>query len=113
MNIMRVHQIEISSRCNLACRYCPHPKLGRAKADMRWEVFAAAIAWARELGGPELSFTGMGEALLHPEYAGFLRYARGRLPGVRQGYKDAKSDLRDVAAEAAWKECQGEDYGSY
>jgi hypothetical protein len=33
--------------------------------------------------------------------------------GVRAGYKEAERDSRDVAAEAGWKERQGEEYGSY
>jgi hypothetical protein len=77
-----VHQIEISSRCNLACGYCPHPGLQREKGDMDWEMFNAAIEWAAELGGPELSLTGMGEALLHPLFVPMLRRARERLPGA-------------------------------
>lgn len=82
MNITRVHQIELSSRCNLACKYCPHPKLGRAKADMGDATFERAIAWAKELDGPELSFTGMGEALLHPRFEQMLFYARAHLPNI-------------------------------
>lgn len=82
MNITRVHQIEISSRCNLRCQYCPHPGLQRPKADMDIPTFVRAIEWAQELGGPELSFTGMGEALLHPRFEELLMYARERLPGV-------------------------------
>jgi hypothetical protein len=80
MNITRVHQIEISSRCNLACGYCPHPGLRREKADMSWETFNAALDWAADLGGPELSLTGMGEAMLHPLFVPMLRRARERLP---------------------------------
>ena len=82
MNITRVHQIEISSRCNLACSYCPHARLQREKGDMEWETFEAAIEWARKLGGPELSFTGMGEAMLHPDVDWMLEHARLRLPNV-------------------------------
>jgi hypothetical protein len=33
--------------------------------------------------------------------------------GVREGQKEAERDARDVAAEAGWKERQGEEYGSY
>lgn len=43
-----------------------------------WERTVAAL----KLGGPELSFTGMGEALLHPDFNEMLRYARYELPGV-------------------------------
>lgn len=82
MMLNSIHQIELSSRCNLACKYCPHPGLQREKADMPWEVFDKAIGWAAKLGGKELSFTGMGEALLHPEAEGMLMCARLKLPGV-------------------------------
>jgi hypothetical protein len=50
---------------------------------MNAETFMNAIAWARELDGPELSFTGMGEALLHPNVDWMLRYARDHLPAMR------------------------------
>lgn len=80
VRITTVHQIEVSSRCNLRCRYCPHPGLQREKADMAWATFVQAIDWANELGGPELSFTGMGEALLHPNIEEMLRRARAWLP---------------------------------
>jgi len=46
---------------------------------MSWETFEAAIRWARDLGGPELSFTGMGEAVLHPDFAEMLRAARSEM----------------------------------
>lgn len=46
MNITRVHQIEISSRCNLACKYCPHPlfvpmlRQARNKLPNAWLLLA-------------------------------------------------------------------------
>lgn len=83
MNITRVHQIELSSVCNLKCQYCPHPKMERAKSHMTAKVFEKAIDWAAELKGPELSFTGMGEALLHPAFPMMIRIARLRLPHMR------------------------------
>lgn len=81
--IRSVHQIELSSRCNLRCKYCPHPKLQREKTDMDWKTFEAAIVWTKSLGGEELSFTGMGEAVMHPEFPAMLRYARRELPGKK------------------------------
>ena len=38
-----IHQIEITSRCNLRCLYCPHSKMKRAKEDMTGEIFRAAM----------------------------------------------------------------------
>jgi len=29
----QIHQIEITSRCNLRCKYCVHPHMERAKVD--------------------------------------------------------------------------------
>ena len=81
MKITRVHQIEITSRCNLRCKYCPHPRLERPKADMAGDVFYAALVWASNREDPaELSLTGMGEAVLHPRFPAYLRLARKILP---------------------------------
>jgi Radical SAM superfamily len=80
--ISTIHQVELSSRCNLACSYCPHPGLRREKADMTMETFEHVIYWAQVLGGPELSFTGMGEAMLNPLFCDMLRQARIELPNV-------------------------------
>lgn len=111
--ITTVHQIEVSSRCNLACKYCPHPKLRRVKEDMRWPVFERSLEWAASLGGPELSFTGMGEALLHPDICDMLFYARRLLPGTwfllaTNGVSLVK-DNADVATDrilAVLRECE-------
>lgn len=50
--------------------------------DMDWATFQRAVAWAEYLNrdGAELSLTGIGEALLHPEFVKMLAYARARLP---------------------------------
>lgn len=45
--ITALHQVEITSRCNLKCRYCAHPKMPRAKADMSEETFEATLKWAK------------------------------------------------------------------
>jgi len=85
--LTRIHQIEISSLCNLACKYCPHPKLQRDKADMAIETFERCLEWAQnyaEMGTqPELSLTGLGEALLHPLVLDICKLARSALPTAR------------------------------
>jgi len=43
--IESLHQIELSSRCNLRCVYCPSPKLQRPKVDMSEEHFLRALEW--------------------------------------------------------------------
>lgn len=82
--LTRIHQIEVSSRCNLRCKYCPHPKLERDKIDMGLHDFIRALEWVihfRDHGTNqiELSLTGMGEALLHPKIKEFCRLARKAL----------------------------------
>ncbi len=94
--ITSIHQIEISSRCNLRCVYCPSRDLdkpvedggsGRAKEDISMANFHRALEWAvhfehRGTQG-ELALTGLGEALLHPEFVEFVRLAREALPDNR------------------------------
>jgi uncharacterized radical SAM superfamily Fe-S cluster-containing enzyme len=78
--IRHIHQIELTSRCNLACRYCPSPKLPRPKVDMDEETFKAALYWARffvERNGPhEINLAGIGESTLHPRLVEFVALAR-------------------------------------
>jgi len=82
-----VHQIELTSRCNLRCPYCVHPKMPRAKADMEWETFTKAIGWAAEFQRRgtqgELNLAGIGESTMHPRFLDMLTYARATL-GRRQ-----------------------------
>jgi Radical SAM superfamily len=91
--ITSIHQVEISTRCNLRCTYCPSRHLdkpidkggsGRAKIDISMAHYKRALDWARyfEDRGTqgELALTGIGEALLHPDFVEFLRLAREALP---------------------------------
>jgi organic radical activating enzyme len=94
--IESIHQIEISSRCNLRCVYCPSKDLdkpvadggsGRAKEDISMENFERALEWAQHFHHcgtqGELALTGLGEALLHPDFVDFVRLARKALPSNR------------------------------
>lgn len=91
--IASIHQVEISSRCNLKCVYCPSRHLdkpldvggsGREKIDITAEHFARALEWAVQFEAEgtqgELALTGVGEALLHPQFVEFVRLAREALP---------------------------------
>lgn len=91
--ITSIHQIEVTSRCNLRCVYCPSPKLdtpieqgghGRAKQDMTLDTYRRALEWAAHFDGEgtqgELSLTGIGEGTLHPEFVQLVRLAREALP---------------------------------
>jgi hypothetical protein len=70
--IREIHEIELSSRCSLACRYCPHPKLERPKEDMAWETFERTLVhvayYVQKGTQTEVSLTGIGEAILHPRF---------------------------------------------
>jgi organic radical activating enzyme len=99
--VTSVHQIELSSRCNLRCTYCPSKDLakpldlpmadgggfGREKTDITEAHFARAIAHAQyhEQQGTqgELALTGIGEALLHPSFPDLADLARFALPDNR------------------------------
>lgn len=79
--IRDIHQIEVTTRCNLKCKYCPHfPNLPRAKEDMSWDTFEAALSlvsfYCRQGTQTELSLTGIGESLLHPEFLPMVQRAR-------------------------------------
>jgi hypothetical protein len=78
--LVALHQIEVTSRCNLACSYCPNPKLGRPKVDMTRAHFERALEWVRYYVGRrrqvELNLTGIGESTLHPDFPLFVRLAR-------------------------------------
>lgn len=67
-----VHEIELSSRCNLACIYCPHPQLQRSKEDITWDTYQQALDHVRYFvqqgTQTEVSLTGIGEAILHPDF---------------------------------------------
>ena len=81
-----VHQIELTTRCNLRCQYCPHPHLPRPKVDMEWETFQDALKLVAHFVAQgtqtELSLTGIGESLLHPRFVEMVAAARSVLgPG--------------------------------
>lgn len=76
-----VHQLELSTRCNLKCHYCPHyPELPRPKEDMSDDTFEAALDlvrhFVRQGTQTELSLTGIGEAMLHPNFLNYVERSR-------------------------------------
>lgn len=81
-----IHQIEITSHCNLRCRYCPSPHLARPKLHMDEVTYRKALMWARSFHRrapvAELNLAGIGESTMHPEFVRFVHLAREALPGV-------------------------------
>lgn len=86
--IRAIHQIELTSRCNLRCSYCTHKDLGRLKADMTRATFHRAMRHVdyhvnTKLDQNELNLCGIGESTLHPDLAYFVAEARDTVgPGV-------------------------------
>lgn len=88
--VTTIHQIEVTTRCNLRCKYCPSPNLpkirGQAPMDMSIATFERALEWCKHFDNagtmPELSLTGIGETLLHPEWPKLMRLARNALPDM-------------------------------
>ncbi len=79
-SITQIHQIEVTTKCNLHCRYCPHGKMTRKKEHMSMETYESAIKWVEYFDSQgtqtEVSLTGIGEPLMHPrflEMVGMLR----------------------------------------
>lgn len=81
MNIQSIHQIEITSRCNLRCKYCVHPTMDRPKQDMdddTWKQSLDLVKYfiAKGTQGHELNLCGIGESTLHPKFGEWAIEAR-------------------------------------
>lgn len=80
--VVGIHQIEMTSRCNLRCRYCVHPTMPRAKEDMDDATYRLALKQTALLISkqgrkqPELNLAGIGESTLHPEFVRNVHLAR-------------------------------------
>ena len=86
--LREIRNIEVSSRCNLACRYCIHPTMPRPKVDIADDVWAAALDHvryyvARGTQG-ELNLNLTGESTLHPRFAELCLEARAVLGPQRE-----------------------------
>lgn len=78
--LREIHELELSSLCNLACVYCPHPVLQREKGNIGWDTFERAMLhveyYVKQKTQGELSLTGIGEAILHPRFGEALLRCR-------------------------------------
>ncbi|QGP93916.1 Coenzyme PQQ synthesis protein E [Neomoorella glycerini] len=80
-----VLQLEVTSRCQLECSFCPHTLLqdGWYDTDIRWDVFERYIVpYLRQVG--LIYFQGWGEPLLHPRLFDMLQLAKEQ--GCRVGF---------------------------
>lgn len=78
-------QIEVTNRCNLDCDMCPRLTLLQVpEVDMTRATFEAVLV---RLDAPEqITLTGWGEPLMHPELLGFLDLATARFPRADVGF---------------------------
>jgi len=80
VNIQALHQIEITSRCNLRCRYCTHPKMTRSKMDMDRNVYTKSLEWVARFVHQgtqrEVNLAGIGESTMHPDFIEYVGMAR-------------------------------------
>lgn len=94
--IREIHLIELTTRCNLRCKYCPSPKLdvpreagghGRPKVDMEWAVFEQTLRFIEKLLAAgtqgEVALTGIGEPTLHPRLVDAVAALRALLGPAR------------------------------
>lgn len=81
--ITSIHQVELTSRCNLACVYCVHPTMTRVKIDMSHVTYLACLKWAKffvDRGTqPEFNVCGIGESTMHPRFVEYVALARETL----------------------------------
>jgi hypothetical protein len=80
--------IETTSRCNLACRMCPHCDMRRLAQDMDPILFRSLIDQiAPHDAEAQVRFIALhwfGEPLLHPQFIKMVNYAGERLPNLRR-----------------------------
>lgn len=113
-SVTGIHQIEITSRCNLRCVYCPSPSIvagkypNRPAVDMTRENFERTLLWVdfylRQGTQGELNLAGIGESTLHPELLDFVRLARvvmgngGRIVFATNGLICDETMVKELAA---------------
>lgn len=105
--ITSIHQLEVTSKCNLRCVYCPSKELPKLRAQpptmMSMDVVRRSLEWvvhfekAHTQG--ELALTGIGEPLLHPEFVEILAMAREALPRNRITFSTNGILLDDAMCE--------------
>lgn len=68
-----VRAVELTSKCNLRCQYCPigAKTMLRPMMDMTEDTFTSVLAWVRHFVKQgtqgELNLAGIGESTLHPQ----------------------------------------------
>jgi MoaA/NifB/PqqE/SkfB family radical SAM enzyme/alpha-beta hydrolase superfamily lysophospholipase len=69
-----IANIEITTYCNFKCRFCARTRLGRSNRHMPFDTFRNILALLPNIY--RITLVGLGEPLLHPQLADFVRYAK-------------------------------------
>jgi len=69
-------EIELTSHCNVACGFCPHPKMERTKGIMSIELIKKIIDDCSTNGINDILFCGFGEPLLDKRLPEIILYAK-------------------------------------
>ena len=81
--------LELTSICNLRCRYCPwhgidNPIYKMKKGHMSWDVCKAVANQAKEIPSIDrLSLTGKGELFMHPEWFEMVSHVLKNVSSVK------------------------------
>ena len=70
-------EFELTNHCDTRCLHCPHETMSRPKGRLDWETYVTVTKKIRDhFPGQRfsLSFSGMGEPLLHPLIFRFIRH---------------------------------------
>lgn len=78
--ITSLHDIELTSRCNLRCHYCPQPTMARAKVDMTDEIFERCLYWLKEFRQQYVHLHNFGEPTLDPKLVERVEAVRQIVP---------------------------------
>lgn len=84
--------VELTNRCNLACRHC-FPGRHGGRDDLKEQVFEQILSQARGEGFQRISFTG-GEPTLHPRFIDFA--VRAAQAGYSFGFVTNGRNFADV-----------------
>ncbi|OGX48855.1 MAG: hypothetical protein A3G88_07010 [Omnitrophica WOR_2 bacterium RIFCSPLOWO2_12_FULL_63_16] len=71
--------MEVTSRCNLACTFCSQPSLTNEQlGDMPWELYTRIIAEGEHYQVPAANLNGLGEPMLLRRLPEMIAYAKQR-----------------------------------
>jgi hypothetical protein len=72
----RSAKIELTSRCNYGCAFCPATLRDSPRHDMSWRLYTRIARELREAGVEQLGLFYIGESLLYPRLEESITYAK-------------------------------------